>query len=51
MTPGKESFANKLSIGGQPYSWGNLWVTTHGAACAAANKPCILEECKSTLQL
>lgn len=30
--------------GGQSYSWGDLWVTTHGAACAAAGKPCMLEE-------
>ncbi|KAB5546947.1 glycoside hydrolase family 5 protein [Coniochaeta sp. 2T2.1] len=29
---------------GQPYDWGNLWVTTHGAACAVANKPCLFEE-------
>ncbi|KAH8907638.1 glycoside hydrolase family 5 protein [Coniochaeta sp. PMI_546] len=29
---------------GQPYDWGNLWVTTHGAACTAANKPCLFEE-------
>ncbi|KAK3941969.1 glycoside hydrolase [Diplogelasinospora grovesii] len=29
---------------GQPYDWGNLWVSTHGAACANANKPCLLEE-------
>jgi len=24
--------------------WGNGWITNHGAACAAAGKPCILEE-------
>lgn len=30
--------------GGQPYSWGDLWVSTHGAGCVAAGKPCLLEE-------
>ncbi|CAN8097801.1 unnamed protein product [Discula destructiva] len=29
---------------GTSYSWGDLWVTTHGAACKAAGKPCLLEE-------
>lgn len=29
---------------GEPYSWGTLWVTTHGAACVNASKPCLLEE-------
>lgn len=29
---------------GQPLTWGSLWVTTHGQACAKANKPCLLEE-------
>ncbi|KAK3905071.1 glycoside hydrolase superfamily [Staphylotrichum tortipilum] len=29
---------------GQPYTWGDLWVSTHAAACVKANKPCILEE-------
>ncbi|KAL4971701.1 putative mannan endo-1,4-beta-mannosidase F [Aspergillus desertorum] len=29
---------------GVSYDWGNLWVTTHGAACAAAGKPCLFEE-------
>ncbi|KAF2218615.1 glycoside hydrolase superfamily [Elsinoe ampelina] len=24
--------------------WGNAWVTSHGKACAAAGKPCVLEE-------
>ncbi|BCS23179.1 glycoside hydrolase 5 family protein [Aspergillus puulaauensis] len=24
--------------------WGNLWVTSHGAACEAAGKPCLFEE-------
>jgi hypothetical protein len=33
--------------GGQPIAWGDLWVTTHGAACANASKPCLLEECMS----
>lgn len=36
---------------GQPYTWGNLWVETHGAACAAAGKPCLFEECKSYINL
>ncbi|KAF4547789.1 Cellulase (glycosyl hydrolase family 5)-like protein 2 [Elsinoe fawcettii] len=25
-------------------SWGNSWITNHGKACAAAGKPCVLEE-------
>ncbi|KAL6233330.1 hypothetical protein BDW75DRAFT_193242 [Aspergillus navahoensis] len=25
-------------------SWGNLWITSHAAACVAAGKPCLLEE-------
>ncbi|KAH8776702.1 glycoside hydrolase superfamily, partial [Diaporthe sp. PMI_573] len=29
---------------GQPYDWGSLWVSTHGEACAAAGKPCLMEE-------
>ncbi|KAK7747467.1 hypothetical protein SLS53_001722 [Cytospora paraplurivora] len=29
---------------GQAYDWGNLWITTHGAGCVAAGKPCLLEE-------
>ncbi|KAL2807712.1 putative mannan endo-1,4-beta-mannosidase F [Aspergillus granulosus] len=29
---------------GVSYDWGNLWATTHGAACAAAGKPCLFEE-------
>ncbi|KAH6655500.1 fungal cellulose binding domain-containing protein [Truncatella angustata] len=29
---------------GTSYDWGNAWVETHGAACAAANKPCLFEE-------
>ena len=24
--------------------WGNSWITNHGKACAAAGKPCVLEE-------
>jgi hypothetical protein len=30
--------------GGVSYDWGNLWARTHGAACAAAGKPCLFEE-------
>ncbi|QKX62940.1 uncharacterized protein TRUGW13939_10108 [Talaromyces rugulosus] len=29
---------------GEALSWGSSWVSTHGAACAAVGKPCILEE-------
>ncbi|KAI0171341.1 glycoside hydrolase superfamily [Pestalotiopsis sp. NC0098] len=29
---------------GEDYDWGNDWITTHGAACAAAGKPCLFEE-------
>ncbi|KAL4903975.1 putative mannan endo-1,4-beta-mannosidase F [Aspergillus multicolor] len=29
---------------GVSYDWGNLWARTHGAACAAAGKPCLFEE-------
>ncbi|KAL5343990.1 putative mannan endo-1,4-beta-mannosidase F [Aspergillus crustosus] len=29
---------------GTSYDWGNLWARTHGAACAAAGKPCLFEE-------
>ncbi|KAL4874924.1 putative mannan endo-1,4-beta-mannosidase F [Aspergillus karnatakaensis] len=29
---------------GTSYDWGNLWVRAHGAACAAAGKPCLFEE-------
>ncbi|PSR99114.1 glycoside hydrolase superfamily, partial [Coniella lustricola] len=29
---------------GEPYAWGDLWITTHGAGCVAAGKPCYLEE-------
>lgn len=30
--------------GGTTNDWGNQWITSHGAACAAAGKPCLLEE-------
>lgn len=30
---------------GTSYEWGNPWVQAHGAACAAAGKPCLFEEC------
>lgn len=30
----------------QTDDWGNTWIKAHGAACAAAGKPCLLEECK-----
>lgn len=36
--------ANFRISGGTAYSWGDLWITTHGAACVAAGKPCLLEE-------
>ncbi|KAI5925649.1 glycoside hydrolase superfamily [Camillea tinctor] len=29
---------------GQSYSWGTPWIKLHGAACAAAGKPCLFEE-------
>ncbi|KAL4898347.1 putative mannan endo-1,4-beta-mannosidase A-2 [Aspergillus ambiguus] len=29
---------------GTTNEWGNLWVTSHGAACKAAGKPCLFEE-------
>ncbi|KAF9894924.1 hypothetical protein FE257_004546 [Aspergillus nanangensis] len=29
---------------GVPYTWGSEWAITHGAACAAAGKPCLFEE-------
>ncbi|KAL5333076.1 glycoside hydrolase superfamily [Aspergillus crustosus] len=29
---------------GTTNDWGNGWVTSHGAACAAAGKPCLFEE-------
>ena len=33
-----------MITGGQAYDWGDLWITTHGAGCVAAGKPCLLEE-------
>ncbi|GAP85366.1 putative endo- -beta-mannosidase protein [Rosellinia necatrix] len=33
---------------GTSNDWGNLWVTTHAAACKAAGKPCLFEEYGST---
>ncbi|KAI2603947.1 glycoside hydrolase family 5 protein [Hypoxylon fragiforme] len=33
---------------GTSYEWGNPWVQAHGAACAAAGKPCLFEEYGST---
>ena len=39
-----ESSLLTQSLGGMPDSWGSSWVTAHGAACASANKPCLLEE-------
>ena len=30
--------------GGVSNNWANAWIKNHGAACVAANKPCILEE-------
>ncbi|KAI1077393.1 carbohydrate-binding module family 1 [Whalleya microplaca] len=33
---------------GTSNDWGNRWVESHGAACAAAGKPCMLEEYGST---
>lgn len=35
---------NTPNPGGTAYSWGDLWITTHAAACVAAGKPCLLEE-------
>ncbi|KAH8693950.1 glycoside hydrolase superfamily [Talaromyces proteolyticus] len=29
---------------GEALPWGRSWVSTHGAACAAIGKPCVLEE-------
>lgn len=33
---------------GETNDWGNAWITNHAAVCAAAGKPCILEEYGST---
>lgn len=30
--------------GGTTNDWGNGWVTSHGAACSNAGKPCLFEE-------
>ena len=35
-------------IGGTAATWGNLWITTHAAACVNAGKPCLMEECENT---
>ena len=34
------------STWGTQYEWGNGWIEAHGAACAAAGKPCLFEECE-----
>jgi mannan endo-1,4-beta-mannosidase len=36
--------ANLIIQGGTTNDWGNGWITSHGAACAAAGKPCLFEE-------
>lgn len=36
--------ANVFTPGGTTNDWGNGWVKSHGAACAAAGKPCLFEE-------
>ncbi|CAJ2500251.1 Uu.00g031040.m01.CDS01 [Anthostomella pinea] len=33
---------------GTTNDWGNAWITSHGAACAAAGKPCLFEEYGTT---
>ncbi|CAG8891683.1 unnamed protein product [Penicillium nalgiovense] len=33
---------------GTSFDWGNGWVASHGAACAAAGKPCLFEEYGAT---
>ncbi|KAJ5457380.1 hypothetical protein N7530_012654 [Penicillium desertorum] len=33
---------------GTSFDWGNGWVKSHGAACAAAGKPCLFEEYGAT---
>ncbi|PKY00451.1 endo-beta-1,4-mannanase [Aspergillus campestris IBT 28561] len=33
---------------GTDNEWGNLWIKAHGAACMAANKPCLFEEYGAT---
>lgn len=36
-------------VGGTTADWGNGWIESHAALCAAAGKPCLFEECKSRL--
>lgn len=36
--------ADVFTQGGTTNDWGNGWVKSHGAACAAAGKPCLFEE-------
>lgn len=31
-------------LGGTSNEWGNRWVSSHGAACVNAGKPCMFEE-------
>ena len=38
------SASTDRSIGGTTNDWGNGWIESHGAACAAAGKPCLFEE-------
>jgi mannan endo-1,4-beta-mannosidase len=38
--------ANPHQTGGVPTSFGEGWISNHAAACKAAGKPCLLEECK-----
>lgn len=40
----QRSKTNLRFQGGTSYAWGDGWITAHGAACAAAGKPCLLEE-------
>jgi mannan endo-1,4-beta-mannosidase len=42
---------NLIPSGGVPYSFGDGWIKNHAAACKAAGKPCLLEECKSPVLL
>ena len=54
FTPQTVSFLYSLkpskahSLGGVSNSWANAWIKNHGTVCAAANKPCILEEYGTT---
>lgn len=34
---------------GTSYDWGNTWVKAHAAACKAAGKPCLFEECEYSI--